>query len=74
MRGPPKADTIVSILEREPKPLTLHAAEALAELERIVTKALTKDREERYQTVKDMAIDLRRLSGRRLETFKLATP
>jgi len=57
----------------EPKPLTLHAAEALAELERIVTKALTKDREESYQ-IKDMAIDLRRLSGRRLETFKLATP
>ena len=28
-----------------------------------MTKALTKDKDERYQTVKDMAIDLRRLSG-----------
>jgi Tol biopolymer transport system component len=35
--------------------------EALPELERIVTKALAKDREKRYQTIKDMAIDLRRL-------------
>ncbi|MGH9901656.1 MAG: DPP IV N-terminal domain-containing protein, partial [Pyrinomonadaceae bacterium] len=34
------------------------------ELERIVTKALAKDREERYQTVKDMLIDLRRLKRR----------
>jgi TolB-like protein/Flp pilus assembly protein TadD len=32
-----------------------------AELERIITKALTKDREERYQTAKDLLIDLRNL-------------
>ncbi|MDQ3686457.1 MAG: protein kinase, partial [Acidobacteriota bacterium] len=64
--GETHGDTIVSILEREPVPLLRHAPEAPAELERIVTKALTKDREERYQTIKDMAIDLRRLR-RRLE-------
>ena len=57
---------IVSILEREPAPLARDAPEAPAELERIVTKALTKNTEERYQTAKDMAIDLRRLK-RRLE-------
>src|SRR5215204_271375 len=59
-----QSDTIVSILERKPKPLTLHAPEAPTELERIVTKALAKDKEERYQTAKDMAIDLRRLRQR----------
>ena len=32
-----------------------------SELERIVNKALTKDREERYQTAKDLLIDLRNL-------------
>jgi serine/threonine protein kinase/Tol biopolymer transport system component len=64
--GETQSDTIVSILDREPKPLTLYAPEAPAELERIVTKALAKDKEERYRTAKDMAIDLRRLR-RRLE-------
>ncbi len=64
--GETHSDTIVSILEREPNPLALHAPEAPAELERIVTKALAKDKEERYQTAEDMAIDLRRLR-RRLE-------
>jgi serine/threonine protein kinase/WD40 repeat protein len=62
--GETQSDTIVSILQREPKPLTLHSNEAPAELERIVTKALTKDKDERYQTAKDMAIDLRRLRRR----------
>src|ERR1044072_1216015 len=31
------------------------------EMERIVGKALSKNREERYQTIKDMLIDLKRL-------------
>ncbi len=64
--GETYGDIIVSILEREPAPLARLAPAAPAELERIVTKALAKDREERYQTVKDMSIDLRRLR-RRLE-------
>ena len=56
----------VSILEKDPAPLTRHAHELPAELDRIVTKALTKDREERYQTAKDLLIDLRNLK-RKLE-------
>ena len=64
--GATYGDTIVLILEREPVPLARQAAEVPAELERIVTKALAKDAEERYQTVKDLAIDLKRLR-RRLE-------
>ena len=63
-QGETHSDTIVSILEREPAPLAVHTPEVPAELERIVTKALTKDKDERYQTVKDMAIDLRRLRQR----------
>jgi len=62
--GATRSDTIVSILEREPALLARLAPETPAELERIVTKALTKNAEERYQTVKDMAIDLRRLRRR----------
>ncbi len=65
-RGETSAESISLILQREPAPLTRFAHEVPAELERIVTKALTKDREERYQTAKDMLIDLRNLK-RKLE-------
>ena len=52
-------DTLVSILEKEPPPLDDYAPEVPAEFQRIVSKALRKDREERYQTMKDLLIDLR---------------
>jgi serine/threonine protein kinase/Tol biopolymer transport system component len=58
------SEVIALILEREPPPLARYAREAPAELERIVNKALTKDREERYQTAKDLLVDLRRLRQR----------
>jgi Tol biopolymer transport system component len=64
--GPTPNDLIVSILDREPPPLALHAPDVPAELERIVMKTLAKHCEERYQAVKEMALDLRQLS-RRLE-------
>ncbi len=64
--GETPTETISLILQKEPAPLTRYTNEAPAELERIVTKALTKDREERYQTAKDMALDLRNLK-RKLE-------
>jgi len=62
--GATTADVLVSILEKEPAPLSRSAPEIPTELERIVTKALAKDREERYQTAKDLLIDLKRLKQR----------
>ena len=59
--GDTQSDVIAAILKTDPPPLTGFLREAPAELQRIVTKALAKDREERYQTIKDMALDLRRL-------------
>jgi serine/threonine protein kinase/tetratricopeptide (TPR) repeat protein len=59
-RGSTNSDVMVSVLDREPPPLTRAAPGVSSELERIVMKALAKDREERYQTIKDMLIDLRR--------------
>ena len=59
--GATSMDTIVSILEKEPPPLDLTWPEAPAEFQRIVSKALRKDREERYQTIKDLLIDLKSL-------------
>ena len=65
-RGETPNETISLILQREPTPLTRYTHEVPAELERIITKALTREREERYQTAKDLLIDLRSLK-RKLE-------
>jgi eukaryotic-like serine/threonine-protein kinase len=63
------SEVIALILEREPAPLSQYARGVPSELERIISKALTKDREQRYQTAKDLQIDLRRLQHRlELET------
>ena len=64
--GDTAADLISVILQKDPVPLTRYVPDVPSELERIVTKALTKDREERYQTAKDLLIDLRTLK-RKLE-------
>ncbi|HXM49730.1 MAG TPA: protein kinase [Pyrinomonadaceae bacterium] len=64
--GETPTETISLILQKEPAPLVRYAHEVPDELERIATKALTKNREERYQTAKDMLIDLRHLK-RKLE-------
>ncbi|MEK6303357.1 MAG: protein kinase [Acidobacteriota bacterium] len=59
--GPTRSDVIASILYKEPLPLGRYAPYAPAELERIVMRALRKSRNERYQTVHDLARDLKSL-------------
>ena len=59
--GETKSHTVVSILETEPAPLATFVPETPAELQRIVRKALTKDRDSRYQTARDLMIDLKSL-------------
>lgn len=60
--GATPTDAIISIAEREPAHLARHVPEVPVQLERIVRKALAKEREERYQTVKDLGLDLKSLS------------
>ena len=62
--GETKSDVISLILQKEPPPLARFAPGVPAEMDRIVMKALAKDTEERYQGVKDLLIDLRRLKQR----------
>ncbi|HKY42636.1 MAG TPA: protein kinase [Pyrinomonadaceae bacterium] len=59
--GETPSDSLAAILKVDPAPLSHHAPEVPAELERIVSKALRKDRYERYQTVNDLLLDLRSL-------------
>ncbi len=55
-------EILASILsDKEPLPLARYAREVPAELERIVSKTLRKNGDERYQTIKDLAIDLKTL-------------
>ena len=61
--GSSVGEMFASILsEREPAPLARFTRDAApAELERIIAKALRKDRDERYQTMKDLLLDLKSL-------------
>jgi TolB-like protein/Tfp pilus assembly protein PilF len=62
--GATTGDLMVAILDRNPPPLARYAPTAPEELEWIVTKALAKDRDERYQSVKSLMTDLKRLQKR----------
>jgi serine/threonine protein kinase/tetratricopeptide (TPR) repeat protein len=59
--GSNTTDTLVEILEREAPALTRYEPTASAELQRIVGKTLRKDREQRYQTIRDLTLDLQTL-------------
>src|SRR5687768_3376967 len=62
--GPTPSHVIVSILEKEQPPLARYVSDVPEALEWIVTKALTKDRDDRYQTAREILTDLRRLKQR----------
>jgi serine/threonine protein kinase/Tol biopolymer transport system component len=59
--GETLTDVVVAIVERDQPPISQHVEGTPPELERIVRKALRKNRNERYQIVKELAIDLRSL-------------
>ena len=61
--GVTQLDVLTAILNREPDSLVTHASERPDELERIIGRALRKDREERYQTIKELLINLKDLKS-----------
>ena len=62
--GETSADVIAAIVKSEPAPISRFAPETPERLEEIIGKALEKNVEDRYQTIKDLLIDLRRLKKR----------
>jgi Tol biopolymer transport system component len=60
--GPTNSDVLVSVLEREPTPLVDHRSQVRTELDRVVTKTLRKNRDERYSTIDDLCSDLKNLA------------
>ncbi|HEY0546494.1 MAG TPA: protein kinase [Pyrinomonadaceae bacterium] len=57
--GNSTSSVLVSILEREPPPLSRFMQNAPSELQRIITRSLAKLRDERYQTIRDLYVDLK---------------
>ena len=57
--GETMSDIIASILKTDPPPLTNEAEPVPRELEQIINRALRKNREDRYQHIKDLLIDLK---------------
>jgi serine/threonine protein kinase/sugar lactone lactonase YvrE len=62
--GKTPSDVLSAILNEEPPPLARFARDAPEALEWIVSKALTKDLEGRYQTATEFLTDLQRLKNR----------
>src|SRR5205809_3078414 len=68
--GDTPGETMSSILEKEPPPLTNYLAHTPAELQQIISKTLRKEREERYQSAYELLEALQSL--RRSMEFKAA--
>lgn len=59
--GETTTDTVAAVIYQEPEPISALLPNAPTELQRILRKALQKDREERYQSVKDLSLDVKDL-------------
>ncbi|HKQ75815.1 MAG TPA: protein kinase [Blastocatellia bacterium] len=70
--GATASDVIASLLRSDQPPLARYSPEAPDDLEQIVAKALAKKQEERYQSVKDLILDLKSLAQRMELTTMLA--
>ena len=75
--GPTPSDIMVAILDKEPPPIRQLARGIPLQLELIISKALDKDPNLRYQTIADLRVDLQRLknaieSGRLIEASESA--
>ncbi len=66
-QGGTAIDVMSSIIDREPESLLAHLPNGPHALDRVVARTLRKDRDDRYQSVHDLLIDLKDLK-RELET------
>jgi len=62
-KGETSLDVMSGILHREPESLAQHLPPGSLGLERVVSRSLRKDRDERYQTIKDLLIELKDLKS-----------
>lgn len=62
--GNSTTDTLISIIQEEPKPLQTYVPDVPAELVWMIDRMMRKRREERYQSINEIRADLRRFSQR----------
>src|SRR5271163_1475876 len=62
--GEVSADVLAALLTKEPEPLRKLNPAVPKELERIILKLLSKNKEQRYATATELRADLERLTGR----------
>ena len=60
-RGNSMSETFANLINVEPPPLSRYASNVQEELQRIVSKTLKKNKNDRYQTIKDLHSDLKTL-------------
>ncbi|MBN2031325.1 serine/threonine-protein kinase [bacterium] len=68
-RGEYESAMVYSILNEEPEPIQKHLPEISSEIVHILLWALEKSPEERYQSIHDILIDLRRVKKETLRVF-----
>lgn len=59
--GDSLSETFANLINKEPLPLMRFSADAPDELQRIISKTLRKNKDERYQTMKGLLADLKEL-------------
>jgi serine/threonine-protein kinase len=65
-QGETMTDVLANIIHREPDSIVAHRRDTPGELERIVARALRKNRDERYQSARELFNDLQQLQTRLL--------
>jgi len=70
-QGETMTDVLANIVYREPASIVARRKEAPTELERIVAKTVSKNKDERYQSAKELFDDLKQLETRMLVDAEL---
>ena len=70
-QGETMTDVLANIIHREPASILAHRKDTPAELERIIAKTVCKNKNERYQSAKEMFNDLQQLQTRMLVEAEL---
>jgi serine/threonine protein kinase len=71
--APSAIERMNRVINDEPPPIVAHAAGVPSDLVRVVRKCLAKSADERYQTMKDLGVDLRDIR-RQIETGTTLSP
>ncbi len=71
--GDSMSETFANLINAEPLPLSRFATNIPNELQRIVSKTLRKNKDERYQTAKDLLLDLKDVKQKSESQNKLRT-